>query len=118
MGTLLGISKDVSDVDAGLLDVVNANARNIQLLKNLGLTSMLSLDEKGERWATEREQVKAQLVAPYEDAKPLDKEATASMMLEAHEALAEAQPENALRFQDVIHFLKEDLKANQASSQS
>lgn len=33
-------------------------------------------------------------------------------MLEAHEALADAQPENAARFEDVIHFLKKDLKVN------
>ncbi len=115
MGTLLGISKEVTAVDSGILDVVNANARNIQLLKNLGLTTMLSVDEEGVRWAKEREQVSPNLEA-CEDGAPLDKKATANVMLEAHEALANARPENAARFEDVIHFLKEDLKTNEARS--
>lgn len=110
MGTMLGISKQVAAIESGLLDVVNANARNIQLLKNLGLTSMISLDEQGERWRQERDQVGQQLSAA--DSEALDKQATAAVMLEAHEALADAQPENVARFQDVIHYLKEDLKAN------
>jgi anti-sigma B factor antagonist len=113
MGTLLGISKEVSSKPEGLLDVVNANARNVQLLKNLGLTSMLSLDEKGERWNEERRQVGC-ILAPCDES-PQSKRATAHIMLEAHEALADAQPENAARFEDVIHFLKADLQATSAS---
>ena len=110
MGTLLGISQDVAVVEKGLLDVVNANGRNVQLLKNLGLTSILSLDEKAERWITERQQL-GQELSPC-DSVPLDKEATAIIMLEAHKALANAQPENAARFEDVIHFLSKDLNGS------
>jgi len=110
MGTLLGISKEVARTTSGLLDVVNANGRNVQLLKNLGLTSILSVDEKAERWITERQQLGQELSAC--DSVKLDKQATANIMLEAHEALAGAQPENAARFEDVIHFLKKDLKVN------
>ena len=115
MGTLLGISKEATAVDEGLLDVVNAITRNIQLLKNLGLTSMLSLDEHGERWKEEREQVNSKLV-PCDGDAAQDKQATAAVMLEAHEALAGARPENVARFEDVIHYLKEDLKAHAAPS--
>lgn len=113
MGTLLGLSKEVTAKNGGLLDVVNANARNVQLLKNLGLTSILSLDERGERWLGEREEVGQQL-APSGNLPP-DKQTTAKVMLEAHEALAGAQPQNDARFRDVIRYLKEDLKANEAS---
>ena len=105
MGTLLGISKDVAAVAGGLLDVVNANARNLQLLRNLGLTSMLSLDERGERWSGERQQV-SQHLTPCESV-ALDERGRAQVALEAHEALAQARPENAARFEDVIHYLKE-----------
>jgi len=111
MGTLLGISKDVvAAAPDGLVDIVNANGRNVQLLKNLGLTSILSVDEKAERWIEERQQLGHELT-PCEDVE-LDKQATANIMLEAHEALADAQPENVARFQDVIHYLKKDLKVN------
>ena len=112
MGTLLGVSQDVAVVENGFLDVINANGRNVQLLKNLGLTRILSVDEKAERWIKERQQL-GQGLTPCDSVK-LDKQGTASVMLEAHEALANAQPENAARFQDVIHFLKKDLNANAA----
>ncbi len=114
MGILLGISKQISKIENGVMDVVNANARNVQLLQNLGLTSLISLDEKNERWASERRQVNQQL-QPGELGPAPDKEDTANLMLEAHEALAEARPENAARFQDVIHYLKKDLKVDEAS---
>lgn len=114
MGTLLGISKEVMAIDGGVLDVVNANTRNVQLLTNLGLTNIISLDEKNERWQTERRQV-GQELAPCEAESPPDKQSTANVMLEAHEALAKAQPENEARFRDVIHYLKEDLKANESA---
>lgn len=110
MGTLLGLSKEVTALEDGLLDVVNANARNVQLLKNLGLTSILSLDERGERWLGERDDVGQELTPS--DSAPPDKQTTAKVMLDAHEALAEAQPQNDARFRDVIRYLKEDLKAN------
>ena len=107
MGTLLAISRKVAKTEDGLFDVVNANARNVQLMKNLGLDLVLSLDEKGERWHTERQRVDAYLTeTPTAD---YDKRQTAAVMLDAHEALASAQPENEARFRDVIHYLQEDL---------
>lgn len=115
MGTLLGVSRDIAAASAdGVLDVINANGRNIQLLKNLGLTSILSVDEHCERWHEERQQIGKGLTPCLEVS--LDKKATADIMLEAHQALADAQPENKARFQDVIHYLEEDLKANTGAS--
>lgn len=115
MGTLLGVSRDVTAAsEDGLLDIVNANGRNLQLLKNLGLTNVLSVDEHAERWHDERKHI-GQGLSPCQEVS-LDKKATADIMLVAHQALAEAQPENKARFKDVIHFLEEDLKANSSAS--
>jgi hypothetical protein len=38
-----------------------------------------------------------------------DKTTQAETMLEAHEELVEANPENAAKFKDVLEFLKQDL---------
>ncbi|MEM7699062.1 MAG: hypothetical protein AAF236_11730 [Verrucomicrobiota bacterium] len=42
-------------------------------------------------------------------AEPLEKEARTELILEAHQALVEANEENRCRFKDVIAFLEEDL---------
>ena len=107
MGTLLAISRKVAKSENGLFDVINANARNVQLMKNLGLDLVLSVDELGERWTQERREIDQLLtesvIVTY------GKQETAAVMLDAHEELAAAQPENVARFRDVIHYLQEDL---------
>ena len=45
----------------------------------------------------------------------LSKTNTAETMLEAHEALVEAAPENEARFKDVLEYLKTDLHVGAAS---
>ncbi len=107
MGTLLALSREVSAKASGVFEVVNANTRNIQLLRNLGLDLILSLDERGERWGKQRRLVEQQLTECSGTAS--DKAATAEVMLTAHEALAEAQPENEARFRDVIRYLKKEV---------
>jgi hypothetical protein len=41
-------------------------------------------------------------------------QSTAAMMLEAHEALVDAAPENLARFKDVLTYLREDVKKNES----
>jgi len=45
----------------------------------------------------------------------VDKEETTEIMLEAHQALVEAAPENITRFKDVLDFLRNDLKDSSSS---
>ena len=113
MGTLLAISRQVAKHEQGLFDVINANARNVQLMKNLGLDLVLSVDEQGERWANERLQVDQLLTET--NVRHFGKRETAAVMLDAHEELAAAQPENVDRFRDVIHYLQKDLAPNSSS---
>lgn len=110
MGTLLAISRNVAKTDNGLFDVINANTRNVQLMKNLGLDLVLSVDEHGERWGEQRKEIDQYLTES--EMANYGKRETAAVMLDAHEALATAQPENAARFRDVIHYLQEDLASN------
>ena len=45
MGTLVGITRNLSTIDQSRIDVINANSRNEQLLVSLGIDKILSLDE-------------------------------------------------------------------------
>ena len=42
---------------------------------------------------------------------PIDRSDQAECMIEAHEALVDADPENLARFKDVLEYLKQDLRA-------
>ncbi|MGF1655376.1 MAG: STAS domain-containing protein [Verrucomicrobiales bacterium] len=101
MGTLAGIGLRLREVGQGEAVICAANARNRELLENLGLDHVLTvLAEGATPWVTSSESVE------------LEKEGSpnAETMLEAHEALVEAQPENLAQFKDVLDYLRQDLQ--------
>lgn len=102
MGTLAGIALRLRELGQGQLRVINLNDRNRDLLANLGLDQLFTIDQKDSPIAEEAAQ------QPLETAAP-DKIAQAQTMLEAHEACVEANPENAAKFKDVLEYLKQDL---------
>jgi anti-sigma B factor antagonist len=108
MGTLTGAALNLTESGGGTIAVVNANTRNQQLLSNLGLDSILAVDEDGSSWTEQKAQVATALKA-FEAAEQVSKEEQAEHVLKAHQALCKANQANALRFQDVIDFLKKDL---------
>jgi len=104
MGTLAGIALRLRELGQGHLHVVNLNERNHDLLSNLGLDQLFAIDM-------------CPVKSNEPPAQPLDSMASSSMdhtgqaetMLEAHEALVEADPENLTKFKDVLEYLKQDL---------
>jgi len=102
MGTLAGIALRLREIGQGQLHVTNLNERNNDLLRNLGLDQLFAIDLCGIR-APEEPQGKSI------EASGGDRSAHAQTMLEAHEALVEAAPENATKFKDVLEYLKQDL---------
>jgi anti-sigma B factor antagonist len=107
MGTLAGIALRLREFGNGSLLVRNANERNWDLLQNLGLNNLFDVESKGSVLVTEN------LVgaAPLEADHPIDRSDQAECMIEAHEALVDADPENFARFKDVLEYLKQDLRA-------
>ena len=112
MGTLTGIALKLGD--GGAVHVINVNTRNQQLLENLGLDQIFKLDTDGSAWKTERDTVTAMLRSAGADATipsaDLDKTGRAEHVLEAHEALGDANDENISRFKDVVEFFRKDLE--------
>lgn len=102
MGTLAGVALRLRELGQGQIRVVNLNERNFDLLGNLGLDQLFSID--GE--ATKAPVPASDTVLP---SAPVDKNAQAQTMLDAHTELVEANPDNAAKFKDVIEYLKQDL---------
>lgn len=103
MGTLAGIALRLREIGQGQLHVTNLNERNNDLLRNLGLDQLFAIDLCGIR-APDEAQGKS-IASPGAG----DRSSQAQTMLEAHEALVEADPENATKFKDVLEYLKQDL---------
>ena len=99
MGTLAGISLWLCELGEGCLYVVNVNERNTESVCSLGLDQLFNV----------------RVSATKEDGQPLriplkeERTARAQTMLEAHEALIKASPENLPKFKDVIQYLEEEL---------
>jgi anti-sigma B factor antagonist len=120
LGILLGLGLKLKDVGSGLLHIHNANTRNLELLKNLGLDRLISIEgntgsalsdsfrstngaNPGVLNGMKDEQLK-EMPCPV----PTRSEA-APTILEAHENLMDFDPRNVPKFKDVVEFLREDL---------
>jgi anti-sigma B factor antagonist len=107
MGTLAGMALRLREFGDGSLLVRNANERNSDLLQNLGLNNLFEVESKASGLATEN----VVGATPLEVDHPIDRTNQAECMIEAHEALVDADPDNFARFKDVLEYLKQDLRA-------
>lgn len=105
MGTLAGTALRLKEVGQGGLRIVNANTRNRDLLAGLGLDQLFEVSGQQENFPIPSERL---AVANTDDQ---EHKQTA---LEAHEALVATDPANAIKFRDVIDFLKQDLGEEKA----
>jgi len=105
MGTMASVALRLKELGRGHLHVIHCRNRSRELLSGLGLDQIFDIHSNGatapECEALERES---------RDQLPENKkQEQAQTMLEAHEALCEAAPENLPRFKDVLDYLKQDL---------
>ncbi|HUF60719.1 MAG TPA: STAS domain-containing protein [Verrucomicrobiales bacterium] len=111
MGTLLGIATRLMNRE-GQVGIVGANERNLRLLRNLGLDAVLVVDAAAILWPEIRKRAVESLRCWRSETDNLPcREEKAQVMLEAHQALAELGEHNAEKFQDVIEFLRADVKS-------
>jgi anti-anti-sigma factor len=104
MGTLAGLALRLRESGNGSLLVCNVNERNVDLLRNLGLNNLFTVESKADL----ANQTGNESTLSSDDLSRLDH---AACMIEAHEALVDADPENLARFKDVLEYLKQDLRA-------
>lgn len=115
MGTLTALSLGLRDKPGGEMMVLNANQRNLELLENLGLDQIFTVDKDGSALPDLRRAVSEELLARARRS-TLDKAEHAAHVLEAHEALAGANPANRDRFRDVVSFLKSEVEGTRSDS--
>ena len=111
MGTLTSLHLALEKLPGagGQLVVLNANDRNLDLLQSLGLDHVFRVDKDGTELSELRREVDAEILARAK-VQPLDKTEHAAHVLEAHEALAGANPANRERFRDVVSFLQSEAR--------
>ena len=115
LGTLTGAALSLRETGGGNVTILNANARNQQLMKSLGLDYILEVDRDGNMLLAERKEVRRELDTCADALGASVKDDQAVHVLEAHESLTKANPENACRFRDVIEFLEKEVRAKQAA---
>ena len=115
MGTLTGVALQLQALGHGNLHVIRCNTRNTDLLRNLGLDQILDLAGGESAEADEGLNGYAAEVDDHELQAPRgDKRQTNEVMLAAHQALVDADPQNFSKFKDVLDYLKQDLQRGAA----
>ena len=116
MGMLAGMSGFLKKKGNPVsLKLINLSEKNRKLLSTLGVDRVLehSLNATEE----EREVVEKMLTQTSErlDARSVDKLEAAQTALEAHQSLAEIDPENQVRFRSVLELLQNDVQTLRSS---
>jgi len=125
LGILLGLGLKLREGGNGLLHILNANPRNLELLRNLGLDRLINIDggipsrpgeENGFGGASNGSGSRMSNLNGVKDEHleempcPVPTRAEAApTILEAHENLMDFDPRNVPKFKDVVEFLREDL---------
>lgn len=105
LGIIAGAALELRRADPpGSIIVCRLGARNLELVRNLGLHRIMTVDA-GER-AMQFDQNATPLQSPSGKAELEN----AKLVLEAHENLIEADERNRNKFQDVVAFLKNQVE--------
>jgi len=108
MGTMAGVALRLKELGHGHLHIVHCGTRSRDLLSGLGLDQIFSIHTNGST-APACESLGGETEAAAAAPPPETKLEQTQTMIEAHEALCEAAPENITRFKDVLDYLKQDL---------
>src|SRR5260370_7362637 len=112
MGTMAAVALRLKELGQGHLHVIRCGNRSRQLLSGLGLDQIFDIRSNGAT-APECDKMKENVL----DRANAQKREQAETMLEAHEALCEAAPENVSRFNDVLDYLHPHLHQTPAKNQ-
>jgi anti-sigma B factor antagonist len=111
IGTLTSIAAKLFGQPQSRVQILNPNLRNQSLINNLGLNHLLEVDTDNATWQTERQLISRflnQTLSPTST----PKDESRSCMIEAHEALCEAAPNNFIKFKDVLEYLRQPSPAS------
>ena len=104
MGTMAGVALRLKELGHGHLHVVHCGERSRSLLTGLGLDQIFDIHANGAAAPQCELLQRDKANGATEEKKQVNAD-----MLDAHEALCEAVPQNLSRFKDVLDYLKQDL---------
>jgi anti-sigma B factor antagonist len=113
MGTLAGLAARLS-APGGKVQVADVNERNRRSLEDLGLDFLLEIDPPVALWRGRVDEVRASLRHVRDHSAPGQLE-RAKHVLEAHQVLSAANPENAQKFAGVVHLLESEVAEKEDS---
>jgi anti-anti-sigma regulatory factor len=105
MGTMARLALRLRELGHEQLHIVHCGSRNQELLSGLGLDRIFDISASG-GGPPDCGPLEQTLVARSPEER---KKTQTETMLQAHEALCEAAPENMLRYKDVLDFLRQEL---------
>lgn len=105
MGTLAGVALRLREIGQGELRVINVNERNGGLLSSLGLDQLFSVEGIAESGGEAAPEANLKEALPARAAADAQKQT----VLEAHEALVHADAANAVKFRDVLEYMRQEL---------
>ena len=106
MGTMAGVALRLKELGHGHLHVVHCGERSRNLLTGLGLDQIFDIHSNGNAAPQCEKLEREKANGAGTDAK---KQVNADM-LDAHQALCDAVPQNFSRFKDVLEYLQQDLQ--------
>lgn len=108
MGTLAGIAARLSALDqGGTLQIAEPGDRNRRSLEDLGLDFLMDIDPPAAAWRGRVDSIRAALDAP--PTSPLPRPQQTRHVLEAHQTLADLNPQNAREFEGVVQTLEREI---------
>lgn len=111
LGMLAGFGLKLSNSSGGggSVRLLNPNPRVVDLLENLGVLHLFEPVQGAKPLTIATNDGKE--LAPRADRRDLSQAS-----LEAHETLMQVNPENVVRFKDVVEFLKDDLNKSEGGT--
>lgn len=113
MGTLAGMAARLSALEGGGLQIAEPGERNRRSLEDLGLDFLMEIDPPDAAWRGNLDAIRAELHAPQVSG-TLGRAQRARHVLDAHQALAEINDENACGFAGVVSQLEKEMETKSA----
>jgi anti-sigma B factor antagonist len=110
MGVLAGLALRLRREDAGVVVMMNLSDKTSYLLETLGLDRLLELYPAGCLDDALKEHLSVLADVSRLELEEGDQRLTLETMLEAHQDLVEAAPENLPKFKSVIEYVGQDLQ--------
>jgi len=109
MGTLGGMATRISARPGGALQIADSGERNRRSLEDLGLDFFMEIDPIEAPWRGRVDTIRS-VLKPAEQKLPGGRTQRSEHVLEAHQALADANAQNANEFSNVIRLLETELE--------